>query len=49
LLHGEPGSPEQLGDETADIRVVVDYEHQSGSHTVLILSGRRVPYPPGRH
>ena len=48
LLHGEPGAPQQLRDETADIRVVVDHEHPAGIHTLLILNPRRVPYQPGR-
>src|ERR1700730_28205 len=46
LLHGEPGSSEQLGDETADIRVVVDYEHPGGSHTVLIPNPGMFPTLP---
>src|SRR6478672_13718716 len=48
LLYGKPGPPQQLPDETSDIRVVVDYEHPGWIHTSLILNPRCVPYQPGR-
>ena len=48
LLHGEPRSSEQIGDEPPDIPVVVDHEHAGCSHTVLILDLMRVPYHPSR-
>src|SRR6478672_3229229 len=48
LLHSEPGSVEQLGDEAPDVRVVVYHKDAGLVHTVLILNASRVPYSSGR-
>ena len=49
LLHGEAGPPQQLGDEAADIGVIVDHQHARRVHTLLILDPGPVPYQTGRH
>ena len=49
LLHGQPRAPEQLGNESADVGIVVDHEDAGAIHTCLILGRKRVPYQPRRY
>ena len=44
LLHGEAGPGEQLRDEPADVRIVVDDEHTAFAHTCFIPGPDRLPY-----